>query len=86
MNYKEGDLMSYLSKRAENNMRAVLAWTKREDVNKLICADKDALKIFIDFEVDLINLGEARTADNEKTWLTIKERRKSDKNYCRKRR
>lgn len=78
--------MSYLSKKAEDNMCAVLEWTKREDINKLICADEDALKMFTDFEVDLINLRNARKINNEKTWTAIKEHRKTDKNYCRKRR
>ena len=75
--------MSYISKKTEDVLFNIVEWTKREDVNKLICADENALEMFADFEAALINLKRARKRDNEKTWAIIKERRKTNKNYCR---
>lgn len=76
--------MSYLSKAAEENLINVLEWTKQtKAVNALICADNDTLNMFVTMEVDLIRMKKAREQNNARTWKLIKERRKTDKNYCR---
>ena len=76
--------MSYLSKAAEENLINVLEWTKQtKAVNDLICDDNDTLNMFVQMEVDLIRLKQTRERDNARTWKLIKERRKTDKNYCR---
>lgn len=75
--------MAYLSKRAEDNLRKVLEWTKQTKVNELVCADKNALDMFATMEVDLIHLKRTRERDNARTWELIKEHRKTDKNYGR---
>ena len=75
--------MPYLSKKTEDNLIQILLWSKREDINSLICKDKTTLDMFVTLETDLIKLQRIRKRDNEKTWSAIKERRKTDKNYCR---
>lgn len=76
--------MSYLSKKAEENLLNVLEWTKHTKVvNDLICEDEKVLDMFVTMEVDLIRLKQAREHDNARTWEFIKEHRKTDKNYCR---
>lgn len=75
--------MPYLSKQSEIILEKVLARTKEEDINKLICADEESLNLFSNFEKTLIRLKRAREEQNTKTWNTIKERRKADKKYCR---
>lgn len=53
--------MSYLSKKAEENLLNVLEWTKQtKAVNDLICEDEKALDMFATMEVDLIRLKQAR--------------------------
>lgn len=75
--------MAYISKSAEDNLVKIIDWCKQPDINKLICADEEALIMFVKAEVDLIRLRRARKETNAKTWAFIKERRETDRNYGR---
>lgn len=75
--------MSYISKAGEENLKKIIEWSKQDDINTIIINDPEALDLFTYLEANTIKLIRDRQDQNAKTWNTIKERRKTNKNYGR---
>lgn len=75
----------YLSTKDEQLLEQINKWSHKKEINGLILSDEEALKLFTELEVMLIEQKRARIKSNEKVRQKINERRKTDKNYARSR-